>query len=72
MPAPDYQTEIDALESALASGELTVEENGARITYRSTSDIVAQIRYFKSRAQEFLAPRTRPGPSVAVAVFERA
>ncbi len=35
------QTDLDAIESAIATGELTVEIEGKRVTYRSMSDLMA-------------------------------
>jgi len=34
------QQNLDAIESAIASGTLTVEYNGKRITYQSTADLI--------------------------------
>jgi len=34
------QQSLDAIESAIASGTLTVEYNGKRITYQSTADLI--------------------------------
>lgn len=50
MAAPDYTTEIAALEAALASGELTVEQDGERVTYRAVSDLVKALSHFQSKA----------------------
>ncbi len=50
MPAPDYAVEIAALEAAAASGELTVESDGDRVTYRSTSDLLKMLDYFRTKA----------------------
>lgn len=69
MPAPDFAAEIAALETALATGELTVESDGDRVTYRSTSDIKATLDYFRERAADALGERRRGGSSVAI--FER-
>ena len=54
---------ITALESALATGTLTVEYGGRRHTYKSTADIVAAIEYFKR--QQSGVPATGPAPSSA-------
>lgn len=48
------QTEIDALEKALASGVLSVEYDGFRTTYQSADDIMKRLAYVKG----VLAPRT--------------
>lgn len=50
MPAPDYAVEIASLEAALSTGELTVEQNGERVTYRSITDLRAGLTYFQDRA----------------------
>jgi len=34
-------TQLDAVEAALASGELTVEFDGKRVTYRSMAELIA-------------------------------
>jgi hypothetical protein len=64
---------ITALETALASGELTVEYAGRRITYRSASEIVSALDYFKRRLSG--VPATGPAPASAdrgsYASFER-
>lgn len=52
MPAPDYATEIAALQAAAASGELTVESNGERVTYRSTTDLLKTLDYFRGLAAQ--------------------
>lgn len=33
------QTDLDAINAAVATGELTVEVNGRRVTYRSMADL---------------------------------
>lgn len=35
------QSDLDALDQAIATGELTVEHNGRRITYRSIAELKA-------------------------------
>lgn len=52
MPAPDYATEIEALETALSNGDLTVEQDGERVTYQSAADIVKRLRYFTDKAAD--------------------
>lgn len=34
------QTDLDAVKAAIASGELTVEHNGRKVTYRSMDDLL--------------------------------
>jgi hypothetical protein len=64
---------ISALETALASGELTVEYNGRRVTYRSSSEIVSALNHFKRESQG--VPASGPAPATAsrttYASFER-
>lgn len=64
---------ITALETALASGELTVEYAGRRITYKSAADLVAALEYFKRRLLG--VPAAGPVPASAdrgsYASFER-
>ncbi len=70
MPAPDYAVEIAALEKALASGELEIQSGVMgtdRVTYRSTTDLLASLTYFRDRAAAAL-----PGkPSTTLAAFDR-
>ena len=68
MPAPDYATEIAALEAAVASGELTVESDGDRVTYRSTSDLLAALNHFRDKAAAASGTLTRRS---SVAIFDR-
>jgi uncharacterized small protein (DUF1192 family) len=69
--------EIDArialLQEAVASGELTVEYDGRRVTYKDTKSLTDAINYFQRlRAQ---VPSTGPAPPSAdrgsYASFER-
>lgn len=34
-------TQLEAIEAAIATGELTVEYDGKKVTYRSTAELVA-------------------------------
>lgn len=56
MSEPDYAARVLALENALASGELTVESQGDRVTYRSVADLKASLEYFRDRAAVAAAP----------------
>ena len=71
MPAPDYATEIAALEEGLASGEATVESDGDRVTYRGVSDIMAAVAYFQRKAAAAMGPLTRGRGGSSVTVFDR-
>lgn len=61
MPAPDYASEITALEAAVASGELTVEQNGERVTYRDMPSLMSALAYFQGKAANAAAPATAQG-----------
>lgn len=53
MPAPDYAVEIAALETALGKGELEIQSGGFggdRVTYRSVSEMLAALKYFRQQA----------------------
>ena len=52
MAAPDYATEIAQLQAAVSSGELTIESNGERVTYRSMDDLMRALSYYESKAAE--------------------
>lgn len=62
----DYSTQIAALDEAIASGELTVESDGDRVTYRSTKDLLAARDHFV-RLQ---ATSSTSRPTTTVAVFD--
>lgn len=68
----DYSAKIASLEDALSSGELTVESDGERITYRSVADLKAALSYFKE-AQAGAAPPnpSQPGFGFSAAAFSR-
>lgn len=67
MAAPGYETEIAALEAAAATGELTVESDGDRVTYRSTADLLKTLDYFRRMAA---AAVSASRPRAVVAVFD--
>lgn len=56
---------IAKLEEALASGLLTIESEGERLTYRSTAELRSAIDYYRRREAEGVAVR-RPASTVAV------
>lgn len=60
MTTTDYSAQIEALESALASNELTVESDGDRVTYKSTADLRQALAYFRQK-QAGLEPRRAGG-----------
>lgn len=51
------ETEIAALERAYASGALTVEYDGKRVTYRSQSELLAAIARLKEEVRGTRRPR---------------
>lgn len=59
MPAPDYLTEIAALEAGMASGEARVESDGDVVVYRGISDIMAALTYFRNQAAAAFGVQTR-------------
>ncbi|KQZ31718.1 phage head-tail joining protein [Caulobacter sp. Root1472] len=63
MPAPDYATEITALRGALATGELTIESNGERVTYQSFADIRNRLTYFEGLRDAASGVAGRPASS---------
>jgi hypothetical protein len=62
----DYTTQIAAIDTALASGELTVESDGDRVTYRSTADLLKARDHFARLQSQSLSGR----PSSTVAQFD--
>ena len=54
---------ITALETALASGELTVEYDDFKATYRSTDQLIKAIAYFKGLERAAAGGRTNMQPS---------
>jgi hypothetical protein len=51
------QTDLNAVDAAIASGEMTVEVDGRRVTYRS----IEELERAKKIIQEALAPATSKG-----------
>jgi len=49
--SPETADKIARLEAALASGELTIESNGERVTYRDNISLISAINYFRAQAQ---------------------
>lgn len=45
------QSDLDAIESAIATGELTVEIEGKRVTYRSMDELMAARALISSTLQ---------------------
>lgn len=57
---------IAELEEALGNGVLTIESDGERITYRSTSDLMDAIRYNRGLLAQGGGAVARPASTVAV------
>ena len=62
----DISAKIAALENAVGSGELTVESDGDRVTYRSMSDLLKALEYFRAQQVPATVGVTRPASTVAV------
>ncbi|VTO10675.1 MULTISPECIES: phage head-tail joining protein [Brevundimonas] len=45
----EMEAKVAALEAALGSGELTVESQGDRVTYRSIKDLREALAYFTEK-----------------------
>lgn len=45
----DYQAQIDALETAMGTGELKVKIDGQEVEYASARDLMARLNYLKNR-----------------------
>jgi hypothetical protein len=61
---------IDALETALASGELTVRYEDSAVTFRSTAELTQALAYFQAKAAREAGGATT-GVVVSVAGFFR-
>ncbi len=66
----DYATKIASLEEAAASGELTVEADGDRVTYRSMSDLMKALDYFRRQQDAAVTTGALTQPRSTVAVFD--
>ena len=70
MPAPDYVTEIAALERGLGTGEARIESEGESVTYRGVGDIMKALDYFRRQAAARVAPAGVGRPASTLAVFD--
>lgn len=61
----EYTAKIAALEEAIASGELTVESDGERVTYRSISELIKARDFLVQRDVAVTAAPVRPATTVA-------
>lgn len=61
----DYAAKKTALEDALLSGELTVESDGDRVTYRSVAEIQRAIDFCDRQIANSSNTALRPASTVA-------
>ncbi|MEL7783761.1 hypothetical protein AAG607_12115 [Citromicrobium bathyomarinum] len=66
--AIDYAARKEALEEALLAGELTVESDGDRVTYRSIGEIRNAIAYCDERLAS--VQTARPQVKTTLASFD--
>lgn len=55
------QTDLDALDTAIASSELEVELDGRRVRYRSTADLIAARAHVASVLAQSTASQSPAG-----------
>jgi hypothetical protein len=66
----DLATKIASLEEAAASGKLTVESDGDRVTYRSMADLLAAIGYFRAQQATAVGAGGVARPASTLAIFD--
>jgi hypothetical protein len=66
----DWTAKISALEVALASGELSVESDGDKVTYRSIKDLRSALDYFRGQLAAENAPGGLARPATTLACFD--
>lgn len=64
------QSDLDAVERAIASGELSVSDNGRTVTYRSMSDLMKARDLIRRSLQSAQQP-TIGGLRYSLARFDR-
>ena len=62
------QQNLDAIEKAIATGTLSVEYNGKRVTYRSMSDLLKARDVIKAELANQTAIRA---PRSSIAIYQR-
>lgn len=68
IPVATLQSNLDALDSAIAAGLLTVEYDGKRVTYQTMSDLLRARRHIA----DLIAQQSAAAPSRAsYAVFRK-
>jgi hypothetical protein len=65
------QDDIDRMEQALARGELTVEFDGRRVTYKSNAEMLTAINYVKSQVALVTEPIPGGTSRMSFATFNR-
>ncbi|WP_312065142.1 phage head-tail joining protein [Brevundimonas sp.] len=65
----DHSARIDALEDALASGELTIKVEGKETTYRDTKSLITALSYFRARHTEGAGASSSGGFGSTLATF---
>ena len=63
--AIDYAAQKEALEKALLAGELTVESDGDRVTYRSVGEIRRALDYCDRMLNTGSSTPQRPASTLA-------
>ena len=61
--------DLDGIDAAIASGELTVRANGREVTYRSMADLLQARRVVAAALAAQAAPQRPAGPSHFLASF---
>ena len=61
----DYEAKKAALEDALLSGELTVESDGDRVTYRSVAEIQRALEHCDRQIANASNTAMRPASTLA-------
>ena len=64
------QSQLDALDSAIASGELRVIVEGRNVEYRSISDLLSARRFLADQLAASTATVARTHPRYQVARFD--
>jgi hypothetical protein len=62
------QQNLDAIEKAIATGTLSVEYNGKRITYRSMGDLLKARDVIKTELAKQQSPSV---PRSSIAIYQR-
>lgn len=63
------QQDLDALDTALASGELTIRTNGREVTYRSVDDLLKARAAVAAALAATTSPSRPAGPRHLLASF---